>query len=520
MKSSCKRFSSILLLVFVFMSFHMATLSAVTLEEYSDPSSWIPTRFMVGAGNDKWTSGISFNLDDQLSFGEYFAVEAPAWKLNVNMLGITNRGWQNGWSVEDFGKDGDGHRISGRYDVTEFLFSLPLEVFYNGSIYLYLEPRFGASLVGNQHYEVLQNTLHRLLGMAEVDLAYETSGNRVFPYFGGVVEFGDEFMALERSGVFAAVKGTFESTFGFDHRQRADFVVGLENVDSDILTFSLGYQWAETVSDWETSALYDEYVRGLSFGYTVDSGFLRYNYISSLRSLRGYSTILVDVMSLFKPSMWDETDIRFTIGKTSMMNVSFVSVGLEFPLGGAFSFIVRNRYVSGNPSYKDDPKTGVDSSEFGRYQRNYDGTFVGAKYTFDSQSTGGFVTPYAEACVGFMRWESRHLVNMNEKLVTDYGYDPSTGEFYPIWETNFRHSYSTGRLYSFSMDFELGLTILPEGLVKSSSTTFQLNLYAGATFIHNPKAVMEHVYDFTPDDDKMASLMPRFGLSIQMGFDI
>ena len=102
-----------------------------------------------------------------------------------------------------------------------------------------------------------------------------------------------------------------------------------------------------------------------------------------------------------------------------------------------------------------------------------------------------------------------NLVNMNETLMVS-----------DSLVHNYRHSYSTGRLCSFAMDLEFGFSLLPQGLLSSSRTTFQIGFNAGVTFIHNPYEVARHLEAYTPDSPLVAMFMPRFGFCLQMGFDV
>ena len=494
------------------------SLSAVSFGDYGCPAAWVPQSFMIGAGNDRWSGGMSFDYDDQLSFAEYFSLEAPAWKLAVNMLGITNRGWQEGWSVTDPSLKGDGNRISGRYDVTEILLGFPLELVGNPWFFVDMEPYFGVSVIGRQNYVVLQNTVHRILDMSQVHLEYETDSNKPYASLGGTIAVGGAVPLSWRTRLTLGVKGAFSNNIGFNHRQQADVFVSIKGWnrglccgdEGDILSFAVGYMWTQTKSDWRSAILYDEYMQGFTLGYNVNAGFLRLGYSSNLDTRRGYGTVVVDIMSLFEPSRWYESDIVLSLGKLSLMEVTFFDVGLELPLGYSnFSFVIRNRYVSGNPSYAENASSGRDPALLGRFQRNYDGAFLGAKYSFESYATHGFVTPYVCVSAGVMRWEAVNLVNMNETLVVS---DSLVRNYY--------HSYSTGRLCSFAMDLEFGVSLLPQGLLTSSRTTFQIGFNAGVTFIHNPGEVARLLEAYTPDSPLVAMFMPHFGMSLRLGFDV
>ena len=484
-------------------------LFAVPLGCYGCPSVWIPQSFWVGAGNDRWSSGLSFDYDDQLSFAEYFSLAAPAWRLDVNMLGITNRGWQDGWSAGDASAVGDGVRVSGRYDSTGIILNLPIDIVDGRWFFLSVEPAVGVSIVGRQGYVVFQNTVHRALGMPQVFLAYETDSNNVHASLGGEVSMGGRLPLLWRSSLAIGVRGVFENNIGFNYRQRALAFVELEDrFGTGILSASLGYTWTQTQSSWTTARLYDDYVRGFTLGYGVNVGFLRLGYTCRPDTRRGFGTFGIDVMSFFMPSYWRRSDFFISLGKTSMMDVTFFDYGLELPIGcSGFSLVVRSRYVSGNPTCGGSSSDGDGSSGLGRFERNYDGVLLGGKYRFSGFV--GLATPYVQLCAGAMGWEALNLVNMNEVLDVD-----------GVVVRNRVHSHSTGRLYSFAMDAELGLTVLPEGALTSLGAELRFNLHAGVTFIHNPTEVSAHLAAYTSDGSKVSMFMPRFGFSLLVGYDV
>lgn len=503
MKKVC--LAATVLFLFVFCSF------AVTIGEYGYAGSWIPQSFLVGAGNDRWSSGLSFDYDDQLSFSEYFSLQAPAWRIDVDMLGITNRGWQEGWSTVDPLAKGSGTRVSGRYDSTQVRVRLPIDVVRSQWFFLRMEPTVGVSMIGRQNYAFLQNSLHRALGMQTVDLEYETNSNKAYALFGGVVSLGGIVSLSWRTNLVVGLRGASSNEIGFSYRQKADAFVALRDAAyNDLLYVSFGYTWTQTKSKWTTAMLYDDYLRGFSLAYNVNAGFIRLGYSCCLDTRRGYGTIGVDVLSFFSPTYWRRSDFYVSLGKTSMMDVAFFDCCLEKPFENSkFSLVIRSRYVSGSPAYSEDPASGRDSFQYGRFERNYDGILVGVKYKFMGNVQESFAAPYFQLCAGAMGWEALNLVNMNETLVMD-----------GVEVRNYTHSHSTGRLYSFAMDAELGMTLFPEGAVSSVRTSLQVILNAGLAFIHNPSEVASHLSSYTPDGSKVSMFMPRFGFSLLFGYDV
>ena len=113
-----------------------------------------------------------------------------------------------------------------------------------------------------------------------------------------------------------------------------------------------------------------------------------------------------------------------------------------------------------------------------------------------------------------MSWEVRELWNM----VTDYTVYDEQGQESTV--RNKIHSLVTPKLLSFAADLELGLTFIPEGAFRTGNSTFRINFFSGVTFIHNPKAVGEYLSYSTDDSVKIGRLIPRWGVGIQIGFDL
>lgn len=509
----------------------LCILPAAAFSDYAKAESYIPDSFLVGMGNDKWAiGGISYNFDDQLSFSEHFTLSAPAYRLKVNMLAFTNRGWRDGWSVTDPSAAGGNDLISGRYDATEILLSIPLDIVSTDLFSLRLEAEGGLSVVGNQHYDVLQNTLHKLIHASPVNLGYEIEGNNLYGMANASVDMAFSLYSFENAKLFASAEARSENTIGFDYMQRAEGSIGLRNSKEDILSLSLGYTWAETETQWSTARLYREYLRGLTFGMTINTGSLRLEYSTSLRSHFGFGTISIDVLSFLQPKEWKESNIYMNMGTMNLLNAQFFTVGLEVPIkDSGFALTTETRFISGNPSFKG-WETDMDPAAYPRFKRSYDGFYIGGKYSFSSRDTHGWITPYAKASAGIMRWETRTLLNMidygSDIWKEEWTYTEETGsgtvttEYWPEeWQKN-THSILYSRLYSFSMDAEFGFTILPESFITSATTSFQINIFGGVTMIHNAKAVESYLNTITDDSNKLAMLMPRWGISLRLGFDI
>lgn len=494
-----KKILLFLLIFFIFLS----SLNAITFKDYNNLKSWVPESFCIGMGNDKWAIGsISYNMDDQLTFSEHFYLEAPAWTMNVNLLSITNRGWMDGWSAKDVTKVGSGERIDGRYDVSQILLGLPLDIVNTKDIYLYTKPEFGLSIIGNQHYEFLQNTLHKIIKAAPLEVDYEIDDNIVKPTLNLYLEAGGVIAKIESAYLVLALRTDLLNTIDFASKQIIYGSVGLIRDNLDLLTISLGYSFVQSYSRFKTQNVYHDYLKGPILSLSINSGLIRIDYTARLQTGFGFGVISVDVLSLFKKPTWDNSDIFLDVGTSSQLNCTFFNIKLGIPiLDTRFSAILSTRFLSGNPSFKG-WETEMDPKEWPRFKRSYSALLLGTRYEFDNREA--IVTPYSEITIGLMTWEVRTLNNMLD----------------PIENEEKVHSIVNPTLLSFATDLELGLKFIPSGAFKTANSEFMFSIFSGFTFIHNSKKVAEYLYDTTEDSEKIGSIIPRWGFGIEIGFDL
>lgn len=488
-----------LLIFFIFLS----SLNAITFKDYNNLKSWVPESFCIGMGNDKWAIGsISYNMDDQLTFSEHFYLEAPAWTMNVNLLSITNRGWMDGWSAKDVTKVGSGERIDGRYDVSQILLGLPLDIVNTKDIYLYTKPEFGLSIIGNQHYEFLQNTLHKIIKAAPLEVDYEIDDNIVKPTLNLYLEAGGVIAKIESAYLVLALRTDLLNTIDFASKQIIYGSVGLIRDNLDLLTISLGYSFVQSYSRFKTQNVYHDYLKGPILSLSINSGLIRIDYTARLQTGFGFGVISVDVLSLFKKPTWEKSDIFLDLGTSSQINCTFFNIKLGIPIiDTRFSAILSTRFLSGNPSFKG-WETEMDPKIWPRFKRSYSALLLGTRYEFDNKEA--IVTPYSEITMGLMTWEVRTLNNMLDSIENEEKV----------------HSIVNPTLLSFATDLELGLKFIPSGAFKTANSEFMFSIFSGFTFIHNSKKVAEYLYDTTEDSEKIGSIIPRWGFGIEIGFDL
>lgn len=497
----------ILTYVFLLLAVCNTAFAESQFKDYFKPENWVPQTVQITLGNDKWAiGGLSYNWDDQLSYSERLYVRAPSWSFTVDWMGITNRGWQKGWDIKDYSKLGDGNRIQGRYDELQVYLGLPTDIIDEDRYWLWASPEFGFSLAGNQNHVWIQNLSHIVINkVAEVHIPYEIEGNIINPIIRGDAEFGFIFKDYNQSFLFTAIRASHYETIGFSRQNKLTAVFGITNEYEDVLTFSAGYAWNKPLSGWFTQDLYYQYINGWTYSILVNTGVFSIGYTTLPSKDIGYGTLSLDLLGFTKKSSWKESDINYAIGLVFQLNNTFYCNEIGIPLKGTrWDLYISDRFFSGDPSFKG-WEIGLDHDKFPRYKRSYGGLFFGGKINFELKKEDAIVLPYAKTGVGVMKWEVRTIRNMQ----TEHN-----------GEVNLIHSTTSKTLYSIGSDFELGLTFFPEGTLTTSNTSFQLNLFAGMTAILNPNKVTKYLEEETEDGLRISRFIPRWGVSIEMDFDI
>lgn len=457
----------------------------------ADNRLWIPNSLIIGMGNDKWDIGIlSYNADDQLTFSEHIRLSAPMWGLNLNMMAISNRGWQNGWEVNNDKAIGDGIKFDGRYDVTDISFSLNLNLVDNDFLFINLNPELGISIVGDQGYDEIQNNFHKLLQIATVNIPYDTKGNEVKLLLNGEMEAA---LKLPLSSYLSiGSKLQYTSTFS----TISSFYLSIGNFDN--FNLSLSYTLVSSRSKWKTQELYYEHLKGPALGLSIDSGFMKLKFYSNLVTSNGYGIVSFDILSLFEKSTYKESDIYLTFTQFKQINSSFYDVAFSYPLDNSkLALSLSIRYLADNQSFVSLEQM-VDAEYKQRYRKSFPGFFAGINY----QYINSFLpfTPYINLKGGVVLWQviiQRNMLVNNDiqKIV------------YPM-------------VYSFALDFELGLKLFPNYTIKTKNTELKVIINAGLTLINNPKEIKTYLTDLTDNSERISFFLPRIGCGVEIGFDL
>jgi len=357
----------------------------------ADKSSWVPTGLSLGTGNDKWAFGISRNNDDQLSYSVNFQLDAPVWFLSIDMNGYTNRGWKDAWytMMEDGSTD---NFYNGRYDVLDVTWGLKWLVGKSRHFAFSAVPKLGMQVAGNLGFVEAQNLLHKIARIHQVSLPYE-DGMFFAPKLALELRIDNYYTVSELQSILGfALVGNVEQNFTFEGTEYIGGEVYLHREDTRLLSLGYGYEWYQGYSGWKTQKLANWFMAGPKLSFNVDAGALHFSYFHSFSSTFGYTTYYVDVMDFFHPSTWKENDMFISVGLSLYLDGSYRLFQIENPIGNSgWSILVDNRYVAGDPTFKD-IELNADPSKVSRMKKGFSSWSIGAKYSFPNGWSRGWVT--------------------------------------------------------------------------------------------------------------------------------
>lgn len=446
----------------------------------------------LGAGNDRWGLGLVRNDDDQLSYSLKAELEAEQWFMRLDVDGITNRGWREGWRVSDSSVSADvSGFFSGRLDYARFSAGIRWKAFEAGLFSLYAEPALGIALAGNLHTAVMQNLVHSLSSRPELGLEYDW-GDAVRLYLHQSLLLRSSFSVLsfEHSSLLLSLEGYAEASYGFSSSEAAAVRLSLD----ELFSFSLGYQLSQSWSGSATMGLYNEFIKGWYYDFRLNSGLLSLEYTTFLKSNFGYGTIMVDVLGLLDERRWQQENLSLLWGKSFLLGKSYNQLALELPLRAGLALTAGLRSDTGKQ---------YDTAGYPcpRITRNYLMALLGIRYSHPIEALDEWLTPSVSLSAGVFRWQYDRLYNMDAE---------------GVWDTP---SAAIGPLYSFILDLEAGLALLPPDLIISGSCNLQIRLSAGLLLLADPTVTTASYWNVS-DYLLLGCLIPHYGLALELGFDL
>lgn len=465
------KFSKVILFTLLFFTSSLA----FTLEIQQND-----LRLFAATQNDKFSFGISQNKDDQFTASNEVHLVFPYFYFDLNINAITNRGSKtNPLDPATF--------TSGRYDELIAKAGLTVNLFDNSDFKLDLTPKAGFCILGNFGMEWEQNLNHKLSNINDVNLDYEKFSRPFAPVVD--CKLSASYQPLDfiktqlditsNNSIFYATEQTvtFNSTFG----------------TKTLFNIFAGYTWNQTHTPSPTLKVYKDYTNGFNFGFNLDTGLVKIDYITYPNNRYGYGTVSLDVMS-FTKSTWQQTDLNLFIGLSYLINTEFLETQIQTNKTGPVAFYLKDKYVSGFKTNK------VNPSPY-RYERDYQIITAGVKYEQPLSFTQNWLTPYIEIGTGIASFGIQQLCNHIP--------DSTAG------------SYNLGTKSYWELEAIAGLDIVPQGLLNFGNAAYSLTVFAGAVIIPQAKKATAHI---TQDTYRTATwkLNPVefiYGFAVHMALD-
>ena len=500
------------------------------LDGFRDGKNYVPDHVMLYTGNDLFSYGITRNDDDQLSYSFDFQVEAPLWFSRVNLSGITNRGWRDGWDMRDYSKPFDeGAMVKrGRYDSFEGVVGLKLRPLED-KLYLHIYPEIGLALVGDYGWVWAQNLIHKIGGIHGVELPYDNPDQKtVHMMLGTRVNFGYKLYSFQRSSLIVEAEASTKNILGLQSENYFLGRVSFSTETHDLLGFHAGYMYAAALTDSPsyTQNLYLRYLNGWRIGFTVDTGILFIKYTGNLETNYGYGYMGVDVMGFFQPRRWEETDAYLRFSKASFYGHYYNVLSVGYPVSDHLEVIVKNSYLGGEPL---DPKeeASADLFEMARYKQDYAFFTVGARYNLP-ELLGDYINPYFEFSVGIQKFR---FYMLNNQLDDESIWEGAVPSLLLSENEEVREAYELDTFYGL-ISVEAGINILPESLVVFQDTSLQLEVFGGCNVILGGSTKGISVFRYInkyweswdvedlADRGWKARFVPYYGFGLKFGFDL
>ena len=437
-------------------------------------------RIFAATTNDKFSYGISQNKDDQLTASNEIHVIFPYLFLDINLNGITNRGTKT-----DF--DNPLTFTSGRYDELIIKSGIPVSLFSDTFFDIDFISEIGFCLLGNYGMEFEQNLNHQSSGINAVNLKYE--------------DFEYPFSPLINSKLSISFKPLYYLKFQFSFSSnnyifyKTDQNISLNTFigNKTLLNIFAGYTWNQFWCSSSTLKTYNNVTEGFNFGFNLDTGLIKLDFINYSKTNYGLGTINVDFMNLFNHN-WEKTDIHLYTGMSFFIGTEFLETQIQTKSFYNFSLYYNNKYVSGFKT------NNINPSEY-RYERDYVINTIGVKYEQPLPFIKNWITPYIELGTGIASFGIQKLANH----IPDSKYDYYKYDTKLFWE----------------LEANIGFDIIPQGFLNFGNSSYSLTIFAGTIFIPDyVNATKQIKLDTYQNNDW--SLNPfefKFGFAVHFGLD-
>ena len=410
-----------------------------------------PRLFAVSA-NDKFTYDISQNKDDQLTATAELHFILPYFFIDISDNSITNRGYKTNTA--------DPKTFSnGRYDELLIKAGTHINLYETPSFKFTFTPQAGFCLLGNFGMGIAQNMNHQMNCIDEVQLKYEKFARPFAPLLNAQVSVS--YNPLD----FLKLTLNLDSNNAFFYTTDQSISAGVTLGSKITFNIFTGYTWNQTHAASTTLKVYKNATNGFNYGFNLDTGLIRLDFIAYQKSRYGLGSICMDFLS-FKNHNWEQTDLSFYTGVSYLINTEFLETQVESKIFENLSVYVNNKYVSGFKRNK------VNPSAY-RYERDYQTITAGIKYEQPLDFLQNWITPYVEVGTGLAAFGLQKLA-------------------YHLPHENYKvYKYNTKAFWQ--MEANVGLDIIPQGLLNFGSACYSLTLYAGTIFIPQNKKAGAHI---------------------------
>lgn len=438
-----------------------------------------PRIFAVTA-NDKFSYGLSQNRDDQLTATTELHFILPCLFFDIYDNSITNRGYKT--------KQSDPLTFSsGRYDELLLKVGTNINIFNTPTFDFIFTPQAGFLILGNFGMESAQNLNHKMSCVDKVVLEYEHFEKPLAPVLNAAASFAykySDFLKLQLD--LCTYNSIFYAT---GQNIQANMTLGKKS----LFNMFAGYKWNQLHNNSPSLKAYKNATSGFNYGFNLDTGLIRLDYITYIQSKNGIGSICFDFMNL-KNHNWEQTDLSLYSGFSFLINTEFLETQLESKFYNNFSVYLNNKYVSGFKTNK------VNPSEY-RFERDYTITTVGLKYEQPLAFLQNWITPYIELGTGVARFGI-------EKLA-----------YHIHNENRFSYKYDTKNFWQ--LEANIGLDIIPQGFLNYGNAAYSFTIFAGSIFIpEHANATKQIKQDsYRTDKWKLNAFEFKYGFAVHMGVD-
>ncbi len=437
-------------------------------------------RIFAASTNDKFSYGISQNKDDQLTATNEIHIIFPYLSFDINLNSITNRGFKT--ELSDFSTF-----TSGRYDELITKIGTTINLFNNSLFSLDFIPETGFCLLGNYGMEFEQNLNHKSSGINAVNLKYETFEKPFAPLLNSKIIFSYKPVSFFQNQL------SFSSNNIFFYSTDQNIIFNTIFGNKTLFNIFAGYTWNQNLCSSPTLKSYKNVTDGFNFGFNLDTGLVKLDYINYSKTRYGLGVINLDFMN-FKNHNWEKTDINLFTGLSFCINTEFLETQIESNPFYNFSLYYNNKYVSGFKANK------INPSDY-RYERDYVINTIGLKYEQPLSFIKKWITPYIELGTGIASFGIQQLANHIPESTYDY-YKYDTKVF---WE----------------LEANIGLDIVPQGKLNFGNSSYSFTIFAGTIFIPDYINATKQIKldTYRTEDWSLKPFEFKYGFAVHFGLD-